>query len=59
MYVKINLIILNVLTLIHDPIDYIDMSIKDLKAKMKLRPKIIREIKNNKNPILMDESYIE
>ena len=44
--------------LIHDPIDYIDMSMKDLKSKMKLRPKIIREIKNNKNPILMDESYI-
>jgi exodeoxyribonuclease-1 len=44
--------------LVHDPIDYIDMSMKDLKAKMKLRPKIIREIKNNKNPILMDESYI-
>ena len=44
--------------LIHDPIDYIDMSMKDLKAKMKLRPKIIREIKNNKNPILMDASYV-
>ena len=44
--------------LIHDPIDYIDMSMKDLKAKMKLRPKIIREIKNNKNPILMDENYV-
>ena len=44
--------------LVHDPIDYIDMSMKDLKAKMKLRPKIIREIKNNKNPILMDESYV-
>ena len=44
--------------LIHDPIDYLDMSMKDLKAKMKLRPKIIREIKNNKNPILMDESYV-
>ena len=44
--------------LVHDPIDYIDMSMKDLKAKMKLRPKIIREIKNNKNPILMEESYI-
>ena len=45
--------------LIHDPIDYFDMSIKDLKAKMKLRPKLIREIKNNKNPLLMDESYVE
>ena len=44
--------------LVHDPIDYIDMSMKDLKVKMKLRPKIIREIKNNKNPILMDESYV-
>jgi exodeoxyribonuclease-1 len=44
--------------LIHDPIDYIDMSMKDLKAKMKLRPKIIRDIKNNKNPILMDASYV-
>jgi len=34
------------------------MSMKDLKAKMKLRPKIIRDIKNNKNPILMDASYV-
>jgi exodeoxyribonuclease-1 len=45
--------------LIHDPIDYFEMSIKDLKTKMKLRPKLIKEIKNNKNPLLMDESYIE
>ena len=45
--------------LIHDPIDYFEMSIKELKAKMKLRPKLIREIKNNKNPLLMDEKYIE
>jgi len=44
--------------LIHDPIDCLDMSMKDLKAKMKLRPKIIRDIKNNKNPILMDASYV-
>ena len=45
--------------LIHDPIDYFEMSIKDLKTKMKLKPKFIKEIKNNKNPLLMDESYIE
>jgi len=45
--------------LIHDPIDYFEMSIKDLKTKMKLKPKLIKEIKNNKNPLLMDESYIE
>ena len=38
--------------LIHDPLDYIDMSIKDLKIKMKQKPKLIKEIKNNKNPIL-------
>ena len=44
--------------LIHDPIDYMDLSMKDLKSKMKLRPKIIREIKNNKNPILMNENYV-
>ena len=45
--------------LIHDPIDCFDISIKDLKAKMKLRPKLIREIKNNKNPLLLDQSYVE
>ena len=44
--------------LIHDPIDFIDMSMKDLKARMKLKPKIIREIKNNKNPILMNQNYV-
>ena len=27
--------------LIHDPIDYFDMSIKDLKTKMKLKPSSI------------------
>ena len=48
-----------VFDLAHDPIDYFDMSIKDLKAKMKLRPKLIREIKNNKNPLLMDKSNKE
>ena len=25
---------------------------------MKLKPKIIREIKNNKNPILMNQNYV-
>jgi exodeoxyribonuclease-1 len=35
------------------------MSIKDLKVKIKQRPKLIREIKNNKNPVLLDVSYIE
>ena len=45
--------------LIHDPIDYIGMSTQDLKARMKLKPKIIKEVKNNKNPILMDESYVK
>ena len=45
--------------LIHDPIDYFDLSIKDLKAKMKHRPKLIREIKNNKNPLLMDQNYFK
>ncbi len=45
--------------LIHDPIDYFDLSIKDLKSKMKLRPKLIREIKNNKNPLLLDQNYVE
>ena len=44
--------------LMHDPIDYFDLSIKELKIKMKHRPRFIREIKNNKNPILMDHSYI-
>lgn len=44
--------------LIHDPLDYIDMSIKDLKIKMKQKPKLIKEIKNNKNPILLDSSVI-
>ena len=45
--------------LIHDPLDYIDMSIKDLKIKMKQKPKLIKEIKNNKNPILLDSSFID
>ncbi len=45
--------------LIHDPIDYVGMSIQDLKARMKLTPKIIKEVKNNKNPILMDQSYVK
>ena len=45
--------------LLHDPLDYIDMSIKDLKIKMKQRPKFIREVKNNKNPILLDTSVID
>jgi exodeoxyribonuclease-1 len=45
--------------LIHDPIDYFDLSINDLKAKMKLRPKLIREIKNNKNPVLLSQNYVE
>ena len=45
--------------LMHDPIDYFDLSIKELKIKMKHRPKIIREIKNNKNPILMDKYHFE
>ncbi|MGA0412247.1 MAG: exonuclease domain-containing protein [Candidatus Puniceispirillales bacterium] len=45
--------------LMHDPIDYFDLSIKELKIKMKLRPKFIREVKNNKNPILMDKDFFE
>ncbi len=45
--------------LLHDPIDYIDMSIQDLKVKMKQKPKLIREVKNNKNPILLDTSFID
>ena len=45
--------------LLHDPLDYIDMSIKDLKVKMKQKPKLIKEIKNNKNPILLDSSFID
>ena len=35
------------------------MSIKDLKIKIKQRPKLIREIKNNKNPLLLDASHID
>ncbi len=45
--------------LLHDPLDYIDMSIKDLKVKMKQKPKLIKEIKNNKNPILLDLGFID
>ena len=45
--------------LAHDPIDCFEISMKDLKAKMKLRPKLIREIKNNKNPLLMEGNYVE
>ncbi len=45
--------------LMHDPLDYIDMSIKDLKVRVKQKPKLIKEIKNNKNPILLDSSFVE
>ena len=45
--------------LLHDPVDYFDMSIKDLKIKIKQRPKLIREIKNNKNLKLLDACHIE
>ena len=34
------------------------MSIKDLKIKMKQKPKLIKEIKNNKNPILLDSRLL-
>ena len=44
--------------LLNDPLDYIHMSFKDLKVKMKQKPKLIREIKNNKNPILLDSSFV-
>ena len=41
----------------HDPKLFFDMSTQELAREMKKSPKIIRSIKNNKHPILMNYNY--
>ncbi len=43
----------------NDPSDYINMEMPVLKEAMGKSPKIIRSIKNNKHPIIMNPSYGE
>ena len=42
----------------HDPIDYINLSENSLEHFMSKSPKIIRSIRSNKSPIIMDSSFI-
>ena len=41
----------------HDPDIYLKMSIQDLKQAMGKKPKIIRTIRHNKHPVIMNPSY--
>jgi len=42
----------------HDPEDYINLSENSLEHFMSKSPKIIRSIRSNKSPIIMDSSFI-
>ena len=42
-----------------DPNTYFNMSMEDLKKAMKKSPKIIRSVKNNKHPIIMNPKFGE
>ena len=42
----------------HDPLDYINLSENSLEHFMSKSPKIIRSIRSNKSPIIMDSSFI-
>ena len=42
-----------------DPQTYFEMSMEDLKAAMKKSPKIIRSVKNNKHPVIMNPKFGE
>ncbi len=42
-----------------DPHTYINMSMQDLKDAMKKSPKIIRSVKNNKHPVIMNPKFGE
>ena len=41
----------------HDPDIYLKMSVQDLKEAMGKKPKIIRTIRHNKHPVIMNPSY--
>ena len=42
-----------------DPNTYLNMSMQDLKEAMKKSPKIIRSVKNNKHPVIMNPKFGE
>ena len=42
-----------------DPQTYFEMSMEDLKVAMKKSPKIIRSVKNNKHPVIMNPKFGE
>jgi len=42
-----------------DPHTYLNMSMEDLKSAMKKSPKIIRSVKNNKHPVIMNPKFGE
>ena len=42
-----------------DPSTYLNMSVQDLKEAMKKSPKIIRSVKNNKHPVIMNPKFGE
>src|SRR6056300_227857 len=42
-----------------DPQTYFEMSMEDLKTAMKKSPKIIRSVKNNKHPVIMNPKFGE
>jgi len=42
----------------HDPNDYINLSNETLRHFINKNPKIIRSVKTNKNPIILDKNYI-
>ena len=41
----------------NDPSDYVDLPVEALKEEMKKSPKIIRSVKDNKHPIIMNPNY--
>ena len=41
----------------HSPEDYIKMDYKDLKVALNKQPKVIRTIKTNRSPVLLNPSY--
>ena len=41
----------------HDPNIYINMSIEELKIETKKNPKILRTVRHNRHPIVMNQSY--
>ncbi len=41
----------------HDPSNYLDMPIKQLKEEMGKNPKFLRTVRHNKHPVIMNPSY--